>query len=85
MRPNGARDEGLLHRWQQMTTKERFFVFLNFVVDALLFLFLLGMIYVAIFRDPMASVFWVPFLLVVSYFRFKQAKRRWAVRPEIRY
>ncbi|MGD9714762.1 MAG: hypothetical protein AB7V46_22280 [Thermomicrobiales bacterium] len=85
MSPYGAWHDRLLKRWDQMTLKENIFAVINFVVDALMFLLLLLFIYTAVAIDPMSFVFWVPFLLAVNYFRFRQAQRRWAVRPEIRY
>ena len=61
-----------------MSGKAKLFAVLNLMIDALLILFLLGMIWVAARRDPYAYVFWVPFLLFVVVMRARQAGTRWA-------
>lgn len=67
-------------RWRQMSGREKMFALVNLLVDTLLFLFLLGMVWIGAARDPYAYVFWVPFLMFVLFMRFKQAGQRWTVR-----
>jgi hypothetical protein len=64
-------------RWKVMSFKERLFAILHALFDLMWIAMLVAMLRGGLRGDLDVFVFWVPFLAVVIYFRFKQARERW--------
>ena len=62
-----------------MPTAWQLSALLNLLLDAFLFAFLIGMVFIGMTRDPNAFIIWVPLLAVACWFQFKQAGRRWSL------
>lgn len=66
-------------RFFGMSPSDRFWAMRNAAIDALLVIFLGAMAYVGLAADPGAFYFWMPFLGIIAWARWKQMKRRWAL------
>jgi len=70
----------LRSRFETMSPSDQFWAIFHAGIDALLLIFLGFAVYVGLTTDFNIFFFWVPFLGVVAWFRWKQAKHRWALR-----
>jgi len=65
--------------WESMSRNEKTFAIVNGTVDLFLCAFLLLFVWVGLTTDPYTFAFWVPFLAVILFFRWKQMRSRWKV------
>ena len=63
--------------WETMSRSEQSFAIWNGTVDLFVTVFLLFFVWHGLTVDPYAFAFWVPFLAVVLFFRWKQMQTRW--------
>jgi len=65
--------------WESMSRGERNLAILNGIVDLFVCIFFLAEIQVGLTSDLYTFAFWVPFLAVILFFRWKQMRSRWKV------
>jgi len=63
--------------WRSEGANKTLSVIGNAIIDLGLLAFLVGQIWIGLTSTPEAFYFWVPFLVVVLFFRLRQAKARW--------
>lgn len=66
-------------KWELMSPSERVYAVWNGSADFVLLVFLIAAVRVGATTDPNAFVFWVPFLSIALFFRFKQMRTRWGL------
>jgi hypothetical protein len=67
----------LVSKWHAMSYKEQVYASWHATFDLLLVLMLLAFLWNGMYGSLVVFVFWVPFLAVSIFFRFKQARKRW--------
>ena len=67
----------LISKWHAMSYKDQVYATWHAAFDLLLVVMLLAFLWNGIHGSLVVFVFWVPFLAIAIFFRFKQARRRW--------
>lgn len=65
-------------RYDAMKPGEQFWAIWHLSIDVLLVMSLMLMVYLGLTQMVGAFYFWVPFLGILTWVRFKQARRRWS-------
>lgn len=63
--------------WKSEKSHKTLSIVGNAIIDLGLLAFLGGQIWIGLTSTPEAFYFWVPFLVIVLFFRFRQTKARW--------